>query len=180
VTAVFTVPATLDHWHDADTLVANLDLGWHVGLSKQPIRLARCDAPELATPAGKMALAYVRTLIQPGEKFTLVSHSRVRLERTLPTVWQLRGFDVPALAPVVSRGHVIVLEDVEYLCSSIVVDTCPDPTSRTSRRRRPTCTRGSGSCSAVSSRCCRATTRRRAGGSTTRGRAASRRGCTTS
>jgi micrococcal nuclease len=94
VTAVYTVPATLDHWHDADTLVANLDLGWHVGLSKQPIRLARCDAPELATPAGKMALAYVRTLIQPGEKFTLVSHSLDKYGRVLGDVKLADGRDV--------------------------------------------------------------------------------------
>lgn len=46
------------------------------------------------------------------------------LDRTLPAVWQLRGADVPALAPIVSRGQVVVVDDVEYLCSAIVRELC--------------------------------------------------------
>lgn len=44
----------------------------------------------------------------------------VKLERTLPAVWQLRGGDVPALATVTSRARTVVVDDVEYLCSAIV------------------------------------------------------------
>lgn len=44
------------------------------------------------------------------------------LSRTLGTVWQLRGADIPALAPVTSRGRVIVVDDVEYLCSAVVLE----------------------------------------------------------
>lgn len=46
----------------------------------------------------------------------------MKLDRTLPAVWQLTGADIPALAPVASRAHTVVLEDVETLCASIVVD----------------------------------------------------------
>lgn len=42
------------------------------------------------------------------------------LDRTLSTVWVLRGRDVPSLAGT-SRDHVAVVEDVETLCASIVV-----------------------------------------------------------
>jgi hypothetical protein len=46
----------------------------------------------------------------------------VRLDRTLPAVWVLHGADVPALAAVVSRSRVVVCDDVELLCASIVVE----------------------------------------------------------
>lgn len=46
----------------------------------------------------------------------------MKLDRTLPTVWVLRGADVPALAATASRAHVVVVDDVELLCASIVVD----------------------------------------------------------
>lgn len=44
------------------------------------------------------------------------------LDRTLPAVWQLRGCDVPALAPVTSRARTVVVDDVELLCGAIVID----------------------------------------------------------
>jgi len=46
----------------------------------------------------------------------------MKLDRTLPALWQLTGADVPALAAVSSRAHTVVLDDVETLCASIVVD----------------------------------------------------------
>ncbi|MFL5911427.1 MAG: hypothetical protein ACJ768_12735 [Gaiellaceae bacterium] len=44
----------------------------------------------------------------------------MKLERTLPSVWVLHGFDVPALAPVAGRGRTVVVADVEYLCAAVV------------------------------------------------------------
>ena len=46
----------------------------------------------------------------------------VKLDRTLPALWQLTGADLPALATVASRAHTVVLADVETLCASIVVE----------------------------------------------------------
>lgn len=46
----------------------------------------------------------------------------MKLDRTLAATWALTGADVPALAAVTSRAHVVVLDDVEILCASIVVD----------------------------------------------------------
>lgn len=46
----------------------------------------------------------------------------MKLDRTLPVTWTLRGGDVPALADVASRATVVVVDDVEQLCASIVVD----------------------------------------------------------
>jgi hypothetical protein len=45
----------------------------------------------------------------------------VRLERTLPSVWVLRAAEVPALAGG-ARDRVLLVEDVETLCASIVAD----------------------------------------------------------
>ena len=39
------------------------------------MRLLGCNAPELATAAGKAALAYLETLLAVGDTMTLVSHS---------------------------------------------------------------------------------------------------------
>ncbi|WP_225840287.1 thermonuclease family protein [Streptomyces sp. NK08204] len=45
---------------DADTLILDIDLGMHTWLHGQRIRAAGLNAPELATDAGRAALAWVR------------------------------------------------------------------------------------------------------------------------
>jgi len=59
----------------------DVDLGFNVHrtpdgvvLERQSVRLLGCNAPELATPAGKAALAYIETLVKIGDLVTLVSH----------------------------------------------------------------------------------------------------------
>jgi endonuclease YncB( thermonuclease family) len=88
--------ATVVDIHDGDTidvsivLVANrtrhkiddADLGFNVHavsgigtvLERQSVRLLGCNAPELATDAGKAALAYLETQLHVGDVVTLVSH----------------------------------------------------------------------------------------------------------
>lgn len=92
----FIVPATILRVHDADTLAADLDLGWHIVLRNQPIRLAHCNAPELATPAGKAALAFVNTLVKAGDQVTLMSHSLDKYGRVLASVQLPDGRDLAA------------------------------------------------------------------------------------
>jgi endonuclease YncB( thermonuclease family) len=85
--------ATVVDVHDGDTLFVDLllhrqrvaagvdvDLGFNVHLRRggvwlvrQSVRLAGCNAPELATPAGKAALAYLQTLVKPGDPVMLLS-----------------------------------------------------------------------------------------------------------
>jgi endonuclease YncB( thermonuclease family) len=68
--------------HDGDTLTLDIDLGFGVivsGLSitggdRLTCRLFGINAPELATQAGKDALAFILTLIKPGDMCTVVSH----------------------------------------------------------------------------------------------------------
>ena len=87
--------ATVVNIHDGDTIdvdlvlapvgrlnaVADRDLGFHVHrthqgivLERQSVRLFGCNAPELATPEGKAALAFIETLIKVGDTVTLISH----------------------------------------------------------------------------------------------------------
>lgn len=85
--------ATVVGIHDGDTIdvdivlwprgrsKANVDLGFQVHrdprgivLERQSVRLFGCNAPELSTPAGKAARAYIETLVHVGDVVELVSH----------------------------------------------------------------------------------------------------------
>jgi endonuclease YncB( thermonuclease family) len=88
--------ATVVEIHDGDTIDvditlvpamthrkrADVDLGFNVHLvdrvgvelERQSVRLLGCNAPELATVAGKAALAFLQTVLQVGDVVTLVSH----------------------------------------------------------------------------------------------------------
>jgi len=87
--------ATVSSIHDGDTLDVDLvlaptgkvraghehDLGFNVWrttrgteIRSQSVRLLGCNAPELATPAGKAALAFIETLVKVGDVVQLVSH----------------------------------------------------------------------------------------------------------
>jgi micrococcal nuclease len=50
-------PSKLDRTVDGDTVIMILDLGMHV-YRHERIRLARCNAPEMSTPEGKVAASY--------------------------------------------------------------------------------------------------------------------------
>ena len=87
--------ATVVALHDGDTLFVDIvlakragalavdrDLGFNVHrakagivLERQAVRVFGCNAPELATPAGKASLAYIQTLVKVGDTVTLLSHS---------------------------------------------------------------------------------------------------------
>lgn len=85
--------ATVVRIHDGDTISVNvlltkvgklkhdLDLGFNVHrtpkgllLEDQAVRLYGCNAPELSTPEGKVALTTIQTLIKVGDVVTLISH----------------------------------------------------------------------------------------------------------
>lgn len=85
--------ATVVAVHDGDTFdvdivlwprgrsKADADLGFQVHrdprgivLERQSVRLLGCNAPELATDAGKQALAFLCTVLKVGDVVQLVSH----------------------------------------------------------------------------------------------------------
>lgn len=88
--------ATVVDLHDGDTIFVDIvlvadrrrrktpdvDLGFNVHrisgigmvLKRQSVRLLGCNAPELSTPAGWQALAFLQTILHDGDVVALVSH----------------------------------------------------------------------------------------------------------
>jgi endonuclease YncB( thermonuclease family) len=75
-------PAKVVAIHDGDTVTFDIDLGfdhmisgldWN-GKSRLSCRVYGINAPELSTPAGKIALAFALTIIHTGDICQVVSH----------------------------------------------------------------------------------------------------------
>lgn len=66
-------PAVVADVHDGDTLTLIIDLGFNIAF-RSACRCYGINAPELATPEGKTALAYALTLIKPSDSCTVISH----------------------------------------------------------------------------------------------------------
>lgn len=81
----WTVPGVVVRVHDGDTVLAALDLGWHLLLSVS-IRLAHINAPELSTPEGQTAAAFARQLLAPGAAVMVRSERLDKYGRTLATI----------------------------------------------------------------------------------------------
>lgn len=79
-------PATLLRVIDGDSIVVSVDLGFHVSLQDQVVRIAHIDAPEVATVEGKAAREFARSLLKPGMLLRLASHSLDKYGRVLGTV----------------------------------------------------------------------------------------------
>lgn len=96
------VPATVERVIDGDTVVmATLDLGWHVQLGGEHVRLYGIDTPELNTDEGKAARDFVEALLPPGAEVTLVSHKLLgesdKYGRTLASITLPDGRDLSTL-----------------------------------------------------------------------------------
>jgi endonuclease YncB( thermonuclease family) len=65
--ADYTYDAIIKSVHDGDTVTVDIDLGLDAGLTGQKLRLYGINAPELVTPEGKVALAFIRKFLSPGE-----------------------------------------------------------------------------------------------------------------
>lgn len=100
---IWTIQATVTKIHDGDTLDADLDLGWNIMLRGQSIRFARCNAPELATQAGKDALAYLQTLVKVGDILTCVSHGLDKYGRVLGDLTTTAGENLTDA--MIAAGH---------------------------------------------------------------------------
>lgn len=74
--------ARIVEWHDGDTAYLDIDLGFdHLiagkdwdGHPRLACRIYGINAPELATAAGKTALAYARSVAPEGTVVQLISH----------------------------------------------------------------------------------------------------------
>ena len=106
--AAWTVPATVVRIIDADTILAELQLGWMITL-RNNLRLWGVNAPENSTPEGKAATAYVKGLLNPGDAIGVVSHRLLgqtdKYGRTLASVTLHDGRDLSTT--LVDTGHAV-------------------------------------------------------------------------
>lgn len=68
----WTCPGRVVHVHDGDTILCDIDLGYHVTI-RSAVRVEGLAAPELATVAGKASRAYAETLLPPGAAVEITS-----------------------------------------------------------------------------------------------------------
>lgn len=105
---VWTVPATITRVVDADTLEADLDLGWRITYHAK-IRLAGVNAPERNTLAGNTARHWVIDTLQPDPAafsvpVMIVSHMLDKYGRVLADVY-LANPTPGVVLPVTARPH---------------------------------------------------------------------------
>lgn len=107
--------ATVANIHDGTRhKLADVDLGFNVHqvsgvgivLERQSVRLLGCNAPELATSAGKAALAYLESIVHVGDEVTLVSHGWDKYGGRIDGAVTLAdGRDLTAV--MIAAGHAI-------------------------------------------------------------------------
>jgi micrococcal nuclease len=79
---------------DGDTVVVNLNLGWHTWRHQESVRLDEIDAPERGHAKWAQAKSYVESLLPPGTKVLVVSGEMDKYGRTLGRILRLDGTDV--------------------------------------------------------------------------------------
>lgn len=99
---VRTVPATVLHVIDADTVKVDLDLGWRIRYLAS-VRIDAVNAPELATDDGRAARVWAANLLPSGLSVTVVSRRLDKYGRVLGAVLMPDGRDYAAL--LVAAGH---------------------------------------------------------------------------
>jgi endonuclease YncB( thermonuclease family) len=101
---VWTVPAKVVRVVDGDTLVRDLDLGWNLWHRSVRVRLARVDAAEMNTEAGKMAKTQVEAYIAgAGPEVTIVSRGIDKYGRSLAEVRLSTGHNLNDLVAEMPR-----------------------------------------------------------------------------
>lgn len=79
-------PAQIVYVYDADTIRADVDLGFEVWARRVPLRIFGIDAPEMGTDEGRAARDFVRDLFPPGRDVIIRTHGREKYGRWLAEV----------------------------------------------------------------------------------------------
>lgn len=98
---VFTYPASLCRVTDGDTVRLELDLGFYIKRLDQPYRLARINAPEMNTEAGKAAKGWLEVFLA-GKSLQAQTFKSDSFGRFIAEVW-MDGTNVSD--ELVKAGH---------------------------------------------------------------------------
>jgi micrococcal nuclease len=94
---VWLVHAVVVRVIDGDTVVLNLDLGWHTWRHNESVRIAHIDAPERRDKARwEAAKAFVERLLPVGTEVLLISEKLEKYGRTLGRIVLRDARDVGA------------------------------------------------------------------------------------
>ncbi len=88
--------ATVQEVHDGDTFKADIDLGFKIRITTN-VRLFGCNAPELPTAPGLKALAFLQTVLHPGDLVTVSSKRLDKFGRAEATITLSDGRDLATL-----------------------------------------------------------------------------------
>ncbi len=99
-------PAFVIEVHDGDTIKIDLDLGWSIH-HKTKVRVEGINCPELGTPAGKEAQAFVAQLLPVGTRVIVTctrydKYGRSQARVMLPTGGNLGD-------RIVAAGHAVAV-----------------------------------------------------------------------
>lgn len=93
VEAPYVYRATVVSVHDADTVVAAIDLGFYLTLTV-PVRLLGINAAELGTPSGNGAAAFLTGLLPVGTRILLASEKPDKYAPRVLARLMLAGQDI--------------------------------------------------------------------------------------
>jgi endonuclease YncB( thermonuclease family) len=100
--------ATVVDVHDGDTFTLDFDLGFYAALRGQKLRLAHVNAPELATPAGKVAREWVVARMPAGSSVIVntlkATGEKEKFGRWLATITLPDGTDLATAIIAAGQG----------------------------------------------------------------------------
>lgn len=105
--AVWTVPATILRWVDADTADCSLDVGFAISY-RAKVRVEHVNAAEIRTPDGQAALAWTQAFIPAGTQVIVESRRWDKYGRVLGTLKLPSGRDYGE--ELIKAGHAVPYE----------------------------------------------------------------------
>lgn len=88
------VPGRMVRVIDGDTLVIDLDLGWHTWRLAEPVRLEGLNTPEVSTPEGRAVRDLLREQLPAGTEVRVSSRKLDKYGRVLGRVFTPIHMDV--------------------------------------------------------------------------------------
>lgn len=108
MTDVWAVPATVVKVHDGDTVLVDLDLGWHITL-RANVRVDGLAAPELKTGAGQLARDFAEKLLPPGTRVRVVSKKLLGTTEKYGRVLADLAFVLPANQSAIDASFAVAM-----------------------------------------------------------------------